>query len=59
MSSVSGPSSAPPPRTYEGAMLRKVKEQTEIQGAAMLKLVESAASSGHPEGTATMIDDVA
>lgn len=40
-------------------MLRKVKEQTELEGAAMMELVESAASAGHPEGTATIIDDVA
>lgn len=40
-------------------MLRKMKEQTELVGEAMLTLVQSASSAGNPPGTATMIDDVA
>ena len=40
-------------------MLRKVKEQRELEGEAILDLLQSTAPTGNPAGTASMIDDVA
>lgn len=41
-------------------MLHKMKEQTELVGESMLALVKSAAPrTGHPDGTAQLVDDVA
>jgi hypothetical protein len=47
-------------QAYDVAVLRKAKEQTEIEGKATLELLASASrSSRPPDGTGTLIDDVA
>jgi hypothetical protein len=47
-------------QAYQVAMLGKVKEQTELQGRATLELLASATSAAPPpDGTGTLIDDVA
>lgn len=52
-------SSASTAMAYEAAMLRKVKEQSQLEGEAMISLVQSAATSAPPDGTGTLVDDVA
>ncbi len=47
-------------QAYDVAMLGKVKEQAELQGRATLKLLDSAAATAPPpEGTGSLVDDVA
>lgn len=51
-------SSAGLSQAYDVAMLGKVKEQAELQGRATLELLD-AAKAPPPEGTGTLVDDVA
>lgn len=57
MSPISGSGSTS--MAYETAMLRKVKEQRELEGEAVVSLVESAATATPPDGTGTLVNDVA
>ena len=59
MSAISSVGRAPPPPSYDAAMLRKVKQQTELEGEATLALPDSAKPTPRADGTASMIDDVA
>lgn len=59
MSAISSVGRAPPPPSYDAAMLRKVKQQTELEGEATLALLDSAKPPARADGTASIIDDVA
>lgn len=48
-----------PAQSFEGAMLRKVKEVTEQQGEAAVGLIESAAATRPPEGTGQIVNELA
>jgi hypothetical protein len=59
VSPISASSSASVSQAYDVAMLGKVKDQAQLQGKATLALLKSATVATPPEGTGTLVDDLA